>query len=573
MRFSWQCPLQNIKRQQIDIKSETAEVRICRFLYIVGIQSIRILKRVRRRLAVFLTPFASLCHYLYSISIARQIKKYREEILLIRQGFSVARKRIRKARRKGFFSVLKEMFCIAEKSLHLHKSFLLSLMNMAAPVLSVILLILTVQYWGHLNYGLILENNGEQIATIQDESIYEAATQMVNQRMVHDSAKSDVKIQYAPNFRLSVINGLYSTAGLVCDKLIQQSNGIIEEASGLYVDGELLGVIKSGADMRYMLQNILNAASGNHKEATAQFTQNVEIVNGLFPTTSIISSEQMNKTLTGTSKEGVTYTVKEGDTVTSIAKANHTTISDLNKINDNQLGDSIHPGDLVNLEVAVPRLSVEIIQTIKYQPPIAFTTITKNDDAKYTDYTKVITQGSDGLQECTDKVYVVNGIEVKRETITRTVLRQPVNKVVLTGTKKRPSSGSGISSGSLMWPIPSLRTITTYFTWRWGTFHYGIDISGSSAYGKTIVAADGGVVLASGWDGGYGYRVLINHGNGLQTLYGHCSKLLVSSGQKVSKGQPIARVGSTGNSTGPHCHFEVRKNGTKVNPLKYVKKP
>ncbi|HCR44429.1 MAG TPA: hypothetical protein DIV41_07585, partial [Ruminococcaceae bacterium] len=68
----------------------------------------------------------------------------------------------------------------------------------------------------------------------------------------------------------------------------------------------------------------------------------------------------------------------------------------------------------------------------------------------------------------------------------------------------------------------------------------------------------------------YGNRVIINHGNGLVTVYGHASKVLVSAGQKVSKGQPIARVGSTGNSTGPHCHFEVRKNGTKVDPLKYV---
>ena len=182
----------------------------------------------------------------------------------------------------------------------------------------------------------------------------------------------------------------------------------------------------------------------------------------------------------------------------------------------------------------------------------------------------MLTEGHDGIQECVDKIYLVNGTETKRETVSQKMISEAVDKVVLTGTKKRPKTGSGVSSGSLMWPVPSLRTITTYFTWRWGSFHYGIDISGSGAYGKTIVAADGGVVTSAGWDGGYGNRVVIRHNGSISTLYGHCSKLLVTPGQRVSKGQAVARVGSTGNSTGAHCHFEVIQNGRKVNPLGYL---
>jgi murein DD-endopeptidase MepM/ murein hydrolase activator NlpD len=146
-----------------------------------------------------------------------------------------------------------------------------------------------------------------------------------------------------------------------------------------------------------------------------------------------------------------------------------------------------------------------------------------------------------------------------------------IDKVVITGTKKRPKDSSlGESTGRMMWPVPSLHMITTYFTWRWGSFHTGIDISGGGAYGRTIVAADGGVVVSAGWKNGYGNCVQIRHSNGLQTLYGHASKILVTPGQRVSKGQAIARVGSTGNSTGPHCHFEVIKSGAKVNPLSYI---
>lgn len=541
-----------------------------RYVYVVGIQSIRILKRTRRRLRRFFRPFTSLCSRLYFMTIGSRLLWLKKEIRSIRRGFSVAGRRLSEARGRGPSAFLRECLAVTGTSFRLHKSFLYSVLNVAIPVASVFVLLFTVHYWRGLNYGLVLESSGEQIAVIQNESTYEQATEMVNQRMVHDTADDEAKLDFEPNFKLSVVDSGYASASYVCDKLIEQSNGIIEEASGLYVDGELFGVVKSGADLRYLLQNLLDAARGNDKDATVQFVRNVEIVNGLFPTTSIISTDNMNKIISGTSRAGVAYTVREGDTVTSIAKANNTTISDLNKINSNQLGDSIHPGDLINLEVAVPKLGVELIKTETYQVPIPYKTITQNDDTQYTDYTKILTQGVDGVEQCVDKVYTVNGMETKRESVSKTTLSPAVDKVVLTGTKKRPNTGSGVSSGSLMWPVPSLHTITTYFTWRWGSFHTGIDISGSGAYGKTIVAADGGVVTAAGWDGGYGYRVVIRHNGTLSTLYGHCSKILVTVGQKVSKGQAVARVGSTGNSTGPHCHFEVIRNGSKVNPLNYV---
>lgn len=135
--------------------------------------------------------------------------------------------------------------------------------------------------------------------------------------------------------------------------------------------------------------------------------------------------------------------------------------------------------------------------------------------------------------------------------------------------------GSAIGSGSLMWPVPSCTTITSPFGPRespggiGSTYHKGIDIGAS--YGAQIVAADSGAVVQAGDNGwGYGNLVIIDHGNGLTTYYGHMSSVAVSNGQTVAKGQIIGYVGSTGNSTGPHCHFEVRSNGSAVNPMGYV---
>ncbi|HMM19511.1 MAG TPA: peptidoglycan DD-metalloendopeptidase family protein [Selenomonadales bacterium] len=128
------------------------------------------------------------------------------------------------------------------------------------------------------------------------------------------------------------------------------------------------------------------------------------------------------------------------------------------------------------------------------------------------------------------------------------------------------------ASGAMMWPVQGV--ITSPFGWRthpiFGTsiFHSGLDIGVD--YGEPVKAADGGIVVEAGWMGGYGKAVIIDHGGGISTLYGHNSELLVGAGQRIGKGQVIALAGSTGYSTGPHVHFEVRKNGEPVNPYNYL---
>ncbi|KHM52732.1 Septal ring factor EnvC, activator of murein hydrolases AmiA and AmiB [Anaerovibrio lipolyticus DSM 3074] len=127
-------------------------------------------------------------------------------------------------------------------------------------------------------------------------------------------------------------------------------------------------------------------------------------------------------------------------------------------------------------------------------------------------------------------------------------------------------------SGAMIWPLNG--PITSEFGWRthpiFGTqrYHSGLDIGGD--YGLPIVAAASGTVIHAGWISGYGYTVIIDHGGGITTLYGHNESLLVGEGESVSQGQTIAMCGSTGNSTGPHCHFEVRENGEPVSPYSYL---
>jgi len=139
--------------------------------------------------------------------------------------------------------------------------------------------------------------------------------------------------------------------------------------------------------------------------------------------------------------------------------------------------------------------------------------------------------------------------------------------------KKGSSSSTKYTGGKLLWPTPSTTFVTSPYgtrfhpTYKRNIMHTGIDIG--AGYGAAVLAAEAGTVLRAGWNGGYGKYIVIDHGGGIQTLYGHNSSLLVSAGDKVTKGQKIAAVGSTGNSTGPHLHFEVLINGQHTNPMGY----
>lgn len=147
-------------------------------------------------------------------------------------------------------------------------------------------------------------------------------------------------------------------------------------------------------------------------------------------------------------------------------------------------------------------------------------------------------------------------------------------------SNNKPTGGDSTpkyTGGSMTWPVPGYYSITSPYGYRTHPvsgkrkLHRGIDIAGGGINGQSAVAAASGTVMTAQYYGGYGNCVIIDHGGGLSTLYGHGSSILVSPGQSVKKGQPVLKVGSTGVSTGPHLHFEVRKNGSPVNPMNYVK--
>ena len=221
------------------------------------------------------------------------------------------------------------------------------------------------------------------------------------------------------------------------------------------------------------------------------------------------------------------------------------------------------------LAAAVDTLSVKTVTKLTEDVVVKYSTVTKKSSEKLVGYYKVSQKGVNGINHEVEEIVYIDGVEQTRTQLEQEVVKKPVNEVVVVGT----ASSSGDSASGLVFPIPksSGYYISTYFGEVDGSHvHKGVDYAVN--YGTSIYAAASGTVVSAGYRSDYGYCVILNHGNGMRTLYAHCSKLLVSSGEEVTQGQTIALVGSTGWSTGNHLHFEVIVNGRYVNPATYVGK-
>lgn len=290
--------------------------------------------------------------------------------------------------------------------------------------------------------------------------------------------------------------------------------------------------------------------------------------------------DSMLQELTQGEVEKQIYTIVEGDNVWVIAEKHDMTVRELLEANaPMEESDILQIGQELNLNLPELPLNVFTVEEEKYTKSIPFETEKKETDSLYINQTKVSQEGKEGESEIIDKVYRRNGIERDRERISETVTKEPVNKIVLVGTKKpvkntTTSRGGGSSSventsgsGTLSWPTSG--SLSSRFGNRGGRLHAGIDIANPK--GTPIYAADSGTVSYSGYNnGGYGNLIKISHGGGMTTCYAHLSSRSVSQGSSVTKGQLIGYMGNTGNSRGSHLHFEVRINGTPKNPLSYL---
>lgn len=210
-----------------------------------------------------------------------------------------------------------------------------------------------------------------------------------------------------------------------------------------------------------------------------------------------------------------------------------------------------------------PLIGVKIVGNKDESQIIHPTTVMKSSSEIMSGVNKTISKGIDGSKIISTQITTINKSIINEKLLTSKIIKQVQNKEIYVGSKK-PTLLVEASINS-----PSRGSISSPFGTRWGKMHKGIDIAAN--FGANINAALDGTISYAGWESGYGNVIKIDHGKGVETTYAHCSVITALKGEVVKKGTKIGEVGSTGNSTGPHLHFEVRENGVPKDPQKYIK--
>ncbi|MFC4810107.1 peptidoglycan DD-metalloendopeptidase family protein [Paenibacillus sp. GCM10023250] len=366
---------------------------------------------------------------------------------------------------------------------------------------------------------------------------------------------------------------------------LQKLGGMFQShATGVVmtIDGKQVGIVKDQATADALLQRVEDKYAPNTKSARTEVTALAYAADGSVKSKTALKSVQLLEKV-ATSEKSVqpsditdpeqlylklikgtvkpkSYTVQEGDCVGCIAQKFDISPQVIYERNKWIKDDMIKVGDVLDLTVLQPEVTVQTVENVTETETIEPKTVYQKNSKLKKGEQKVIRQGQSGKKQLVYRLVKQNGYLMSEELISEVVLEPSVPAIIMKGTKD-----VGEGTGQFNWPVTGHR-LTSYFGMRWGAMHRGVDMVGN----HNIMAADNGVVSFVGTRPGLGNCIIIDHKNGYETWYGHLSKILVKKGETVSQGSKIGIMGNTGHSFGTHLHFEVHKNGELQNPLKYL---
>lgn len=393
------------------------------------------------------------------------------------------------------------------------------------PALAALIAVLTAVHFASLRTALRVEAGNTLIGYAASESDYLAARSAAEARIRCGGAGYDGTLPEV-TYRVEQIrvNG-YTSQEQMTDRLLANVNGAMTQACGVYVDGRFVGAARSEAEAESVFRGVLVAAdTGDGIGSSCYFGETVSYVPGLYP-----DSPDCLKT-----------------------KA--------------------------QLRAAAEALTVMTSRTETVNEPAAYSVVEIPSRTLSVNTARTILEGENGVDQVTRVVTYADGSAVSSREVSRVNVVQPIAMRRLVGTKVfgMPVAQPVSSGTQLLWPVDGAYNINSDYAYRWGKFHYGLDIGVGSApgtsLGMNVLAAADGVVELATTHSSYGYYIILDHGNGMETVYGHLleDSFKVRPGEAVVAGQPIARVGQTGYATGPHLHFEVRVNGNKVDPKLFL---
>lgn len=451
-----------------------------------------------------------------------------------------------------------------------------TLCNYALPVISCVFLFNIVTYASSMTYALKLSVNGDFVGYISDETVFTTAEKIVQQRINYLDSNTET-ITFTPAYEVDMV-GYASTLTQyqLADKLLESMNAEIIEGYGMYIGSSFYGALEDKEAVERTLDSLLDVYRTDAVGETVKFENEIAFEPGLYLAESMVSEDSIIKLITSKRSVAAYYTAQEGDSPSTICDTLDMTYEELAALNPGFSEESvIYVGDKFLIDREEPFLAVTVTRLETYDVPTDYDTEHYNDSTRYVGSHVTVQEGEYGTDRVTANVSYINDVEIRRKEITRITLTDPVTKIVYDGTKALPDkltvSIQDVEMDQLYWPVGgSDGGHINEMMYGYGGYyrHSGIDIG--APYGTPIFAADAGTVILSQWYYGYGNCIMIQHDNGIVTVYGHASYLHVGVGERVAQGQQIADVGATGQASGNHLHFEVRINGVCYNPINYL---
>ena len=442
-------------------------------------------------------------------------------------------------------------------------------LNYLLPIISIIILISVIRYGSGIEYGISVEYKGKELGVINAESDYDEASREIKQRISYAGADSD-SFDLNADLSLKLISGedKMLTARQLANEILAASDEELSEGFGVYIDGNFIGAVKDKDAVQEALdENLLKyPIEGVVKEVT--YKNDIEYVKGMFLTGSVLPEKQMIKLLTSSKKKKAVYVAQSDDTSATIAQKFSMDVNELEDMNAG-LSKACRPGRLVNVTETESYLPIKYIREIELISFLDYETIEVETSELNLGTRETLVKGERGEKVNNIEITYVDGKEYARRNVGSKITKVPVVEQIGIGTyKARPYSADTklYGTGQFAWPVDGGWVSDVFISDR---NHKGFDIAADM--GTDIYAAGDGVVVSAGWNpGGYGYFVMIDHLDRYQTVYAHMSQVYAIVYTQVKRGQLIGAIGSTGDSTGPHCHFEVRYMGVCYDPAQFM---
>lgn len=445
-----------------------------------------------------------------------------------------------------------------------------SVFRIAVPLFCCCFLFSVISYGINMDYGIVVTFNGAEIGVISEEADYEQAEQIVRRRLSYTEKRPDFSFQRA--FRVTTDHSAVRLLPAeLADMMLRSASVELMDGWGVYCGTDFLGAVTDQQPIEDALMKQLSDYQASLTEDADEvfYPEKITYEKGVFLRENMTDPADVIRKLTAAEEKIKTYVVPNEESVYSVALRFSATPERIRTLNPD-LSDIYPQYTRISVPVQVREYPISYRITVTMRSFVDYDVIRTETNRISAGKEKVLRRGVKGERRNTIQITFTDGAESGRELIRSEILSLPVDEEIGVGTyTPQPFSKETrlAGTGQFAWPVNGGYISDVFISNR---NHRGLDIAAPG--GTEIYAAEDGVVTVATMSGSYGNYVKIEHnGTGYETLYAHCSVLLVSPEQEVTRGQVIALVGTTGHSTGNHLHFEVRLNGLNYNPADYLR--